>query len=358
MTKRIDPPLTVETQRSLRSLRRNSAIALILVLLLCAGGFVWLHPFRGERALLAVTYDASREFFAEIKEAYETTAPDAAGDGIQMFHAGSVRQAHNIISGLVADVALLASPPDLDAVASKGGPLAPSWRQRLPHGSSPYTSTIVFLVRRGNPKQVRDWTDLSRPDVAVVAPNPSVSGAGRLAYLAYRGAALARHDGDEGAAHWSTVELFLRVDSPAQGARQVLHRFAQQATGDVLLTWENEAHEAARGLYPGSFEIVYPSSSVLAEPSVAVLDRFVDTRGTRPAAEQLVAFLFSDEGQLISARRYLRPRSPAVARSAALADIELFTMEERFGGWSAAWTAHFAPGGSYAQIEQMRRLRR
>lgn len=347
--KREKPAINLDTAR-----RRFAFVVLICAVV---GGvlFVVFRPFRGAETLLNVSYDATREFYGDLNEAFTRSR---AGDGespvkVEMLHAGSSAQARGLAGGMMADVVTLATAADLDAI-SRAGVIAKNWRERLPHGSSPYSSTIVFLVRKGNPRQIRDWDDLARDEVQVVCPDPNVSGAGRWAYLAVWGSIL-RSSGNAGQAEKGTWRVFWKAILVPRGARSVLEQFVRSGEGDVLLTWENEAHYALNAYGADRFEIVYPPASILAEPVVSVLDRYVDRRGTRADAEAYLRFLFSREGQETAARHYLRPQMQGVETD-GLPAIERFTVEEVFGGWESACKAHFDKGGTYDQIVKLRRL--
>jgi sulfate transport system substrate-binding protein len=255
-----------------------------------------------------------------------------------------------VIDGLAADVLTLALAYDIDAVA-KAGLIDAGWQERLPENSAPYTSTIVFLVRQGNPKGIKDWSDLVKPDVSVITPNPKTSGGARWNYLAAWGFALRQAGGSEQSARTFVSQLFANVPVLDSGARGATNTFVQRAIGDVLLAWENEAYlamEEARG----QIEIVVPSVSILAEPPVALVDAVVDRKGTRAVAEAYLQFLYAPEGQVLVAKHHYRPRDPKVAAevSGRFADVELFTIEDVFGGWQKAQEVHFADGGTFDQI--------
>ncbi len=334
----------------------RSKLAMIFLILVLTGAalFVVFRPLRSTRTLLNVSYDASREFYTELNTEY--TRSSGRGDlatEMKMSHAGSTQQARALIRGLMADVATLATEADMDAV-SRAGLVAEDWRDRFPHGASPYSSTIVFLVRGDNPKQVENWSDLAREDVAVVSPDPRASGAGRLGYLAAWGAVL-KQNGDAKEAERTAWQIYWKADLVRGGARSVLERFAREDTGDVLITWESEAHHAVARHGSGRFQIVYPHLSIRAEPVVAVVDRYVDQRGTRTNAQSYLAFLFSSEGQEIAARHFFRPRE---TDATGLPEIPLFTVEEVFGSWDAALAHHFAKGGTFDRIAQLRQLQR
>jgi sulfate transport system substrate-binding protein len=270
---------------------------------------------------------------------------------VRQSHGGSGSQARSVIDGLEADVVTLALAYDIDAIA-RAGLVAPDWQTRLPGNGAPYTSTIVFLVRAGNPKGIRDWTDLVKPGVAVITPNPKTSGGARWNYLAAWGSVL-RRGADERAARDYVARLYAQVPVLDSGARGATTTFVQRGIGDVLLAWENEAHLAVREASAG-VEIVVPSVSILAEPPVAVVDQVVARRGTRALADAYLEFLYTPDGQALAARHFYRPRDETVAAQHAgtFARLDLFTIDELFGGWSRAHAVHFADGGTFDQIYQ------
>ncbi|WP_082583055.1 sulfate ABC transporter substrate-binding protein [Frateuria sp. Soil773] len=303
--------------------------------------------------LLNVSYDPTRELYRDVNKAFAAQWKAQHGDDvtIEMSHGGSGKQARSVTDGLPADVVTLALAWDIDAIADRGY-LPKDWQQRLPQHASPYTSTIVFLVRKGNPKGIRDWPDLIRPGVQVITPNPKTSGGARWNFLAAWGYALKRPGGDEAKARAYVHELFRHVPVLDTGARGATNTFVQRGVGDVLLAWENEALLAQQELGKDSFEIVAPSLSILAEPPVAVVDRNADKHGTRAVAEAYLKFLYSPEGQAIVAKRFYRPRSAeAVQRSAAqFPKVATFTIDEVFGGWRQAQAKFFADGAIFDQI--------
>jgi sulfate transport system substrate-binding protein len=305
--------------------------------------------------LLNVSYDPTRELYEDINAAFRTQwtsqHPGEANVTVEMSHGGSGRQARAVIDGLEADVVTLAVPYDIDQIAA-AGLIAADWQARLPRNSAPYTSTMVFLVRAGNPKAIRDWSDLVRDDVAVITPNPKTSGGARWNYLAAWGYALRQPGGNETTARDFVRRLFANVPVLDTGARGSTTTFAQRSIGDVLITWENEAHLALAEFGEGRFEIVTPSISILAEPSVAWVDRNVERHGTRETAEAYLRFLYTPEAQEIAARRFFRPSDPDVlARHAdRFPAIELFTARDVFGSWDQIQAAHFADGAIFDQI--------
>jgi sulfate transport system substrate-binding protein len=306
-----------------------------------------------EVRLLNASYDPTREFYEDINPAFAREWQKRTGQivRISQSHGGSGRQARAVIDGLPADVVTLALGGDIDAIAEQGRMLPINWQERLPHKSAPYVSTIVFLVRAGNPKNIRDWNDLIRDDVQVVTPNPKTSGGARWNYLAAWAWAERQPGGNHDSAREFVRKLYKNVPVLDTGARGSLTTFAQREIGDVAIAWENEAHLAIREMQERHFEIVVPTVSILAEPSVAVVDKVVLRRGTRAVAEAYLQFLYTPEGQEIAARNFYRPRDAAVAaRYAAQFDqVELVTIEE-FGGWKLAQKEHFASGGVFDQL--------
>jgi sulfate transport system substrate-binding protein len=259
-----------------------------------------------------------------------------------------------VIDGLEADVVTLALAYDIDEIHARGGLIPKDWQQRLPNNSSPYTSTIVFLVRKGNPKAIRDWSDLVKPGISVITPNPKTSGGARWNYLAAWGHALRQPGGDAAKAREFITRLYRNVPVLDSGARGSTTTFVERGIGDVLLAWENEAFLAVKELGPDKFEIVLPSASILAEPPVAIVDKVVGKRGTRAVAQAYLDYLYSDEGQHIAGKHFYRPSNPAVAVQFAhqFPKINLFTIEEAFDGWESAQKTHFADGGVFDQIYQ------
>ncbi|WP_043359144.1 sulfate ABC transporter substrate-binding protein, partial [Methyloversatilis universalis] len=267
-------------------------------------------------------------------------------------HGGSGKQARSVIDGLEADVVTLALAYDVDALHDNGKLIPADWQKRLPHNASPYTSTIVFLVRKGNPKGLKDWNDLVRPGVEVITPNPKTSGGARWNYLAAWAYAAKQPGGSDATAKEFVKKLFANVKVLDSGARGSTTTFVERGIGDVLIAWENEAYLAVKELGPDKFEIVTPSLSILAEPPVSVVDKVVDKRGTRAVATAYLEYLYSPEGQEIAAQNYYRPIDPKVAAKYAktFAPVKLFTIDAEFGGWQKAQKAHFADGGVFDQI--------
>jgi sulfate transport system substrate-binding protein len=302
--------------------------------------------------LLNVSYDATRELYRELDPLFAARWRARTGRAIEVLpsHGGSGKQARAVLDGLAADVVTLALARDLDALHEHGGLVAEGWQRRLPHNSAPYTSTVVFLVRKGNPKGIRDWGDLARAGVSVVTANPKTSGGARWAYLAAWGWALRQPGGDAASAERFVTALYRNVPVLDAGARGATTTFAARGIGDVLLAWENEAHLALAELGPGALEIVVPSVSILAEPPVAVVDAVVDRRGTREAAEAYLAFLYTDEAQEVIARHPFRPRDARIAARHPMPALALFTVDEVFGGWKTAQAKHFDDGGVFDRI--------
>lgn len=306
-----------------------------------------------EVELLNVSYDPTRELYEEFNESFASYWEEETGQRvtINQSHGGSGKQSRSVIDGLEADVVTLALAYDIDAIAEVGK-LSKDWQQRLEHNSSPYTSTIVFLVRKGNPKDIKDWNDLVKEGVSVITPNPKTSGGARWNYLAAWGYALKQNNGDEKKAEEFIASLFKNVPVLDSGARASTTTFVEREIGDVLLAWENEAFLALNELGKDEFEIVVPSISILAEPPVTVVDSTVEKRGTKEVAEAYLEYLYSEAGQEIAAQNYYRPRSDEVAERyrEQFPDINLFTIDEVFGGWNVTQEIHFADGGIFDQI--------
>jgi sulfate transport system substrate-binding protein len=305
-------------------------------------------------ALLNVSYDPTRELYEDYNKVFAAYWKKQTGDDvtISQSHGGSGKQARAVIDGLQADVVTLALPPDIDAIVKNGHLLDPKWEQRLPDNSSPYTSTIVLLVRKGNPKGIKDWADLVKPGIEVVTPNPKTSGGARWNYLAAYGYALKTNAGDDAKAKAFVKALYGNVKVLDTGARGSTVTFVERGQGDVLIAGENEALLSVDKLSPGQFEIVYPSQSILAEPPVSVVDTNVDKHGTRAVAEAYLKYLYSPEGQDVVARNYYRPRDTDVLAkySSQFGKVKLFTEKDLFGDWNATQDKHFGDGGVFDQI--------
>jgi sulfate transport system substrate-binding protein len=304
------------------------------------------------QTLLNVSYDPTRELYTELNTAFVQSWQSKSGQKveIQQSHGGSSKQARAVIDGLEADVVTLALAYDIDAI-QQSGLINAGWQKRLPQNSSPYTSTIVFLVRKGNPKKLEDWGDLVKPGISVVTPNPKTSGGARWNYLAAWEYAKRQPGGSDASAREFVARLYKNVPVLDSGARGSTTTFVQRGIGDVLLAWENEAYLAAAEA-KGAVEIVVPSLSILAEPPVTIVDKVVDKKKTRKVAEAYLQFLYSPEGQAIVAKHHYRPRDPKVAakQGGKFAPVKLFTIDEAFGGWQKAQKAHFADGGTFDQI--------
>jgi len=321
-----------------------------------AFGVISASATANDQTLLNTSYDPTRELFQEINTAFAASWKQKTGDKvvIQQSHGGSGRQSRSVIDGLKADVVTLALAYDIDAIAERAKLLPTDWLQRLPNNSAPYTSTIVFVVRKGNPKAIKDWNDLVQPGVSVVTPNPKTSGGARWNYLAAWGYALRANGGSEKKAQEFITKLFKNVPVLDSGARGSTTTFAQRGLGDVILSWENEAYLILSEFGADKFEIVAPSISILAEPSIALVDKNVDAKGTRAVSEAYLNFLYTPAGQNIIAKHYFRPRLPDAYASAPVTfpELTLFTIDEVFGGWKKAQATHFNDGGIFDQIYQ------
>ncbi len=328
--------------------RRGALAATALATLL------WAVPASADTTLLNVSYDPTRELYQELNKAFAEDWKRETGETvtIRQSHGGSGKQARAVIDGLDADIVTLALAADIDAIVDKAAKLPTDWQTRLPNSSSPYTSTIVFIVHKGNPKGIADWGDLAKPGVQVITPNPKTSGGARWNYLAAYGWALDQFGGDEAKVKIFLGDLYRNVPVLDTGARGSTTTFAQRGIGDVFLSWENEAFLVLGEFGADKFEIVVPSESILAEPPVALVDANVDAKGTRKAAEAYLEFLYSPTGQALAAKHFYRPSKPELAAAEDVArfpKIELFGID-RFGGWKAAQATHFADGGVFDQI--------
>jgi len=326
----------------------------ILPLLFAMIGLLVAAPIaRADVTLLNVSYDPTRELYQDFNPAFAKSWQSRGGDKItiKQSHGGSGKQARSVIDGLDADVVTLALADDINAIAENARLLPADWQKRLPHNSTPYTSTIVFLVRKGNPKSIKDWDDLVKPGVSVITPNPKTSGGARWNYLAAWAFAKQKY-GDDAKARDFVAQLYRNAPVLDSGARGSTTTFVERGVGDVLLAWENEAFLALKEFGPARFEIIAPSLSILAEPPVAVVDKNVDRKGTRKAAEAYLQYLYSDEGQEIAARNFYRPSDPKVAakHAAKFPKLTLVTIDGAFGGWPSATKAHFADGGTFDQF--------
>jgi sulfate/thiosulfate transport system substrate-binding protein len=328
-----------------------------LLLASALAAFISASAFAKEIELLNVSYDPTRELYTEYNKAFAAHWKAKTGDDVtvKQSHGGSGKQARSIIDGLSADVATLALAGDIDALNQFGKLIPADWQKRLPNNSAPYTSTIVFLVRKGNPKGIKDWDDLVKPGVAVITPNPKTSGGARWNYLA-AWAYAKRKDGSDEAAKAFLAKLFKNVPVLDSGARGSTTTFVQRGIGDVAISWENEAFLAVKEFGADQFEIVVPPLSILAEPSVTVIDKVVKKKGTAEVAKAYLEYLYSEEGQEIAGKHFYRPRSETAAAKYAsvFPKLELVTIDTDFGGWTQAQKVHFADGGIFDQIYEKR----
>ncbi len=329
---------------------------LSILVAFCLAGF-WASA--KDITLLNVSYDPTRELYKELNPAFARYWQAKTGDQvtINQSHGGSGKQARSVIDGLDADVVTLALAYDIDAIAEKGKLLPQDWQKRLPNNSSPYTSTIIFLVRKGNPKGIKDWGDLVKPGVAVVTPNPKTSGSARWNYLGAWGFEWRRSGGDEAKTKDFLRRLYKNVPVLDTGARGATTTFVERGIGDVLINWENEILLAGRDLGKDKFDIVAPPTSILTEPTVSVVDRVVKRRGTEAAAKAYLEYFYTEEGQDIIAKHYYRPRSEAILKKYAdrFPKLELFTLGDIIGDWQKTHKIHFADGGVFDQIQQANR---
>ncbi len=334
---------------------------LVLGLLLVAVASIQFLSMQGAAqsgpvSLLNVSYDPTRELYQDFNQAFAKYWKAKTGQTVtvEQSHGGSSKQARAVIDGLQADVVTLALAYDIDAISQNAGLLPADWQKRLPQNSTPYTSTIVFLVRKGNPKQIKDWDDLVKPGVSVITPNPKTSGGARWNYLGAWAYALKLPGGNEDKARDFVSRLYKNVPVLDSGARGSTTTFAQRGIGDVLIAWENEAFLSIKELGSDKVEIVVPSQSILAEPPVSIVDKVVDKKGTRTVAQAYLEYLYTPEGQEIAAKNYYRPRLESVAKKYAstFPKIKLVTIDEVFGGWQKAQKTHFADGGVFDQIYQ------
>jgi len=334
--------LATSTRRSLLAGIAAGALALSVL------------PARADTTLLNVSYDPTRELYQSFNAAFAKQWKAKTGETvtIRQSHGGSGKQARSVIDGLDADVVTLALAYDIDALADHGKQIPQDWQKRLPSNASPYTSTIVFLVRKGNPKKITDWPDLAKSGVEVITPNPKTSGGARWNYLAAWAYALKQPGGNADSAKAFVKRIYANTKVLDSGARGSTTTFVERGIGDVLIAWENEAYLSVKELGPDKFEIVTPSLSILAEPPVSVVDKVVDKRGTRKVAQAYLEYLYSPEGQEIAARNFYRPRDAQVAARFAkqFAPVKLVTVDSEFGGWRVAQKTHFDDGGVFDQI--------
>jgi sulfate/thiosulfate-binding protein len=325
--------------------------------LLIAGAFALAVPLSASAAdikLLNVSYDPTRELYTDFNKAFAAHWKAKTGDNvtIQQSHGGAGKQARAVIDGLQADVVTLALAYDIDEISAKAKLFPKDWQARLPNNSSPYTSTIVLLVRKGNPKKIKDWNDLAKPGISVITPNPKTSGGARWNYLAAWGYELKRNGGDQKKAQEFVKKIYANVPVLDSGARGSTTTFVERGIGDVFISWENEAFLALKELGPDKFEIIVPSISILAEPPVTLVDKVVDKRKTRKVAQAYLEYLYSDEGQDLAGKHYYRPTAEAAAKKYAsqFPKVNLFKIDDVFGGWQKAQKEHFSDGGTFDQI--------
>ena len=306
--------------------------------------------------LLNVPYDPTRELYQDVNKAFAAQWKQKSGKDLEInqSHGGSGKQARSVIDGLEADVVTLALAYDIDAIVEKSGRIKSGWQKRLPSNASPYTSTIVFVVRKGNPRGIKDWGDLAKPGTVVVTPNPKTSGGARWNYLAAWAWASQQFGGDEAKVRDFLAKVFKNVPVLDSGARGSTITFSQRGIGHVLVAWENEAFYLIKEAGKEKYEIIAPSQSILAEPPVAVVDKNVDKHGTRAAAEAYLNFLYTDQGQELAAKHFYRPSNPAILKKheAAFPKLKLVTIDQAFGGWAKAQKTHFSDGGLFDQIYQ------
>lgn len=324
--------------------------------LLISALFVPLASWAADIALLNVSYDPTRELYVDYNKAFASYWKTKTGDNvtIKQSHGGSGKQARAVIDGLPADVVTLALSYDIDEISAKAKLIPKDWQKRLTHNSAPYTSTIVLLVRKGNPKNIKDWNDLIKPGVSVITPNPKTSGGARWNYLAAYAYALKQNNNDDAKAREFVGKLFKNVPVLDSGARGSTTTFVERGIGDVFISWENEAFLAQKELGPDKFEIVIPSLSILAEPPVTIIDKTVDKRKTRTVAQAYLEYLYSEEGQEIAAKNYYRPTLASVAAKyeKQFPKVNLIKIDDVFGGWQKAQKTHFSDGGTFDQIYQ------
>jgi sulfate/thiosulfate-binding protein len=339
-------------------MRRSSSLAKLLIVFgaagVLAGGLAPGRPAAADTTLLNVSYDPTRELFQQYNALFAKhwAATGGGAVSVKQSHGGSGKQARSILDGLEADVATLALAYDTDALHEKGGLIPKDWQKRLPNNASPYTSTIVFVVRKGNPKGIKDWGDLAKPGLKVITPNPKTSGGARWNYLAAWGWGLKTFGNDEAKVKDFVTKLYKNVPVLDSGARGSTTTFAQRGIGDVFISWENEAFLIQKEFGKDKYEIIAPSVSILAEPAVSVVDKVADKHGNRKVAEEYLKYLYSDEAQDVIARNFYRPRNEAIAKkyAAQFPKISLFTIDEVFGGWQKAQKTHFDDNGVYDQI--------
>jgi sulfate/thiosulfate-binding protein len=343
----------VDGRPSMATLRLGSDALRVWLLLLMAAVILAASPARAQQSILNVSYDPTRRFYAAINTEFAARWKEERGQTVTIYqsHGGSGAQARAVSYGLEADVVTLALAYDIDAISQRANLLSKDWQQRLPHNSAPYTSTVAFLVRKGNPKGIKDWEDLVKPGLSVITPNPKTSGSARWNYLAAWGYALRAYGNDEGKARDFMARLYGNAPVLDSGSRGATVTFVRRQIGDVLINWENEVLFAANVIGPNDLEVVIPSVSVLAEPPVAIVDKVVDRRGTRELAQSYLQFLYSPVAQELAGRFYFRPRSPEILEKYKdrFASLDLIPIEQ-FGGWAQVHKTHFADGGIFDQI--------
>ena len=348
------PEISAKTIKRLKTIHAGTISGFVVVASLILVLSVQVHA--QNQNLLNVSYDPTRELYQDYNGAFAKYWKAKTGQDvtIQQSHGGSGAQARSVIDGLQADVVTLALAYDIDAISEKAKLLPANWQSRLPNNSTPYTSTIVFLVRKGNPKNIKDWDDLVKPGIAVITPNPKTSGGARWSYLGAWGYAYLKSGKSDAAAKDFVTKLYKNVPVLDSGARGSTTTFVERGIGDVLLSWENEALLSVKELGPDKFQVVVPSQSILAEPPVAVVDQVVDRKGTRAVAEAYLQYLYTPEGQEIAARNFYRPRLDSVAKKYAstFPKIKLFTLADIVGDWHKTQSVHFADGGVFDQIYQ------
>ncbi len=331
---------------------KNPLLSLLALAALTVGTTVAADPI----TLLNVSYDPTRELYKDFNEVFAAFWKTKTGQqvSVSQSHGGAAKQARAVIDGLQADVVTLALAYDIDAIAEKAKVLPKDWQSKLPNNSAPYTSTIVFLVRKGNPKGIKDWNDLAKPGIGVITPNPKTSGGARWNYLAAWGYALKNNGNDEAKAKQFVADIFKNVPVLDSGARGSTTTFIQRGIGDVFISWENEAFLVTNDVGQGQFEIIVPSLSILAEPTVALVEKVAAKKGTTEVAKAYLEFLYTEQGQEIAAKHYYRPRLAAVAAKfeKQFPKLDLITIDEVFGGWQKAQKTHFEDGGTFDQIYQ------
>lgn len=337
--------------------RRLIVYATAIAMLVAAGGMLFSGTAgAGDFTLLNVSYDPTRELYQDFNKAFakQYASKNNVKVSVRQSHGGSGKQARSVIDGLQADVVTLALGYDIDQIASRGKLLAADWQKKLPSNASPYTSTIVFLVRKGNPKALKDWDDLVKPGVSVITPNPKTSGGARWNYLAAWAYADKKFAGDQRKSKDFVKALFKNVPVLDSGARGATTTFVERGQGDILLAWENEAMLALKESGPDKLEIITPPLSILAEPPVAIVDSVVDKKGTRKVAQAYLEYLYSAEGQEIAAKHYYRPRDEKIAKKyeKQFPGVALINIDQAFGGWAKATQTHFVDGGTFDQIYQ------